>query len=94
MISNIKVGDQDARSKDVIGRAYEYFLSQFASAEGKKGGRYVGVEAHEDDGEPFPVKMARLTAQWREQQAEAANLDAAIEANLEALGFLDAREPK
>ena len=57
-------------------------------------GRYVGVEAHEDDGEPFPVKMARLTAQWREQQAEAAKLDAAIEANLEALGFLDAREPK
>ena len=57
-------------------------------------GRYVGVEAHDDDGEPFPVKMARLTAQWREQQAEAAKLDAAIEANLEALGFLDAREPK
>ena len=57
-------------------------------------GRYVGVEAHEDDGEPFPVKMARLTAQWREQQAEAAKLDATIEANLEALGFLDAREPK
>ncbi len=57
-------------------------------------GRYVGFEAHEDDGEPFPVKLARLTAQWREQQAEAAKLDAAIEANLEALGFLDAREPK
>ena len=40
MISNIKVGDQDARSKDVIGRVYEYFLSQFASAEGKKGGEF------------------------------------------------------
>ena len=40
MISNLKVGDEDARSKDVIGRVYEYFLSQFASAEGKKGGEF------------------------------------------------------
>ena len=39
-ISNIKVGDEEARSKDVIGRVYEYFLSQFASAEGKKGGEF------------------------------------------------------
>ena len=31
--------------------------------------------------------MARLTAQWREQQAEAAKLDEAITANLERLGF-------
>ncbi len=29
-----------ARSLDVLGRAYEYFLSMFASAEGKKGGEY------------------------------------------------------
>ena len=28
LISNIKVGDADARSKDVLGRVYEYFLSQ------------------------------------------------------------------
>ena len=40
MISDIKVGDEDARSKDVLGRVYEYFLSQFASAEGKKGGEF------------------------------------------------------
>jgi type I restriction enzyme M protein len=40
MISNIKVGDKDARAKDVLGRVYEYFLSQFASAEGKKGGEF------------------------------------------------------
>ena len=36
--SNIKVGDEEARSKDVLGRVYEYFLSQYASAEGEKGG--------------------------------------------------------
>jgi type I restriction enzyme M protein len=39
-ITNIKVGDKESRSKDVIGRVYEYFLSQFASAEGKKGGEF------------------------------------------------------
>ena len=31
--------------------------------------------------------MARLTAQWREQQAEAQKLDEEIAANLERLGF-------
>ena len=31
--------------------------------------------------------MARLAAQWREQQAETARLDAAIEVNLRSLGF-------
>ncbi|RMG11323.1 MAG: SAM-dependent DNA methyltransferase [Deltaproteobacteria bacterium] len=40
LISNIRVGDEDARAKDVLGRVYEYFLSQFASAEGKKGGEF------------------------------------------------------
>ncbi len=40
LVSNIKVGDADARSKDVLGRVYEYFLSQFANAEGKKGGEF------------------------------------------------------
>ena len=50
-------------------------------------GRYVGAEAQEEDGEPFEDKMTRLAVQWRKQQAEAAKLDAAIEANLKALGF-------
>ena len=40
LISNIQVGNEDARSRDVLGRVYEYFLSQFASAEGKKGGEF------------------------------------------------------
>ena len=39
-ISNISVGDEASRAKDVLGRVYEYFLSQFASAEGKKGGEF------------------------------------------------------
>jgi len=50
-------------------------------------GRYVGAEAQADDGEPFDEKMKRLTATLREQQAEAAKLDAAIAANLKELGY-------
>ena len=40
LVGNIRVGDADARSRDVLGRVYEYFLLQFASAEGKKGGEF------------------------------------------------------
>jgi len=50
-------------------------------------GRYVGAEAAEADGEPFEEKMSRLAATLREQQAEAAKLDAAIAANLKELGY-------
>ena len=50
-------------------------------------GRYVGAEAVEDDGEPFEEKMARLAATLRQQQAEAAKLDAAIADNLKELGY-------
>ncbi len=52
-------------------------------------GRYVGAPPQEDDGEPFEDKMKRLVAQLREQQAERARLDMAIEKNLQALGFGD-----
>ena len=40
LITNIEVGTDQARSTDVLGRVYEYFLSQFAEAEGKKGGEF------------------------------------------------------
>ncbi|MBC7085451.1 MAG: SAM-dependent DNA methyltransferase [Methanomethylovorans sp.] len=40
LVSNISIGDEESRSRDVLGRVYEYFLSQFASAEGKKGGEF------------------------------------------------------
>src|SRR5438094_4156128 len=54
-------------------------------------GRYVGADAQEDDSEPFEEKMKRLTAILREQQAEAAKLDAAIAANLQELGYGNGR---
>jgi type I restriction enzyme M protein len=50
-------------------------------------GRYVSTEATEDDGEPFEEKMKRLGAMLREQQTEAARLDAAIAVNLKELGY-------
>ena len=40
LIGTIGMGDAASRSKDILGRVYEYFLSQFASAEGKKGGQF------------------------------------------------------
>jgi type I restriction enzyme M protein len=40
LIGNIGLGDKESRSKDILGRVYEYFLAQFASAEGKKGGQF------------------------------------------------------
>jgi type I restriction enzyme M protein len=40
LIGTIGLGDADNRSKDILGRVYEYFLSQFASAEGKRGGQF------------------------------------------------------
>ena len=40
IISNIGFNESAARSKDVLGRVYEYFLGKFASAEGKGGGEF------------------------------------------------------
>lgn len=40
LVGTIGLGDRESRSKDILGRAYEYFLGQFASAEGKKGGEF------------------------------------------------------
>jgi type I restriction enzyme M protein len=50
-------------------------------------GRYVGAEAQQDDGGLFEEKMRRLATTLREQQAEAAKLDAAVAANLKELGY-------
>src|SRR6267142_1573853 len=40
LVSDIALGSPADRAKDTLGRVYEYFLSQFASAEGKKGGQF------------------------------------------------------
>lgn len=40
IISQIGLGDDESRSKDILGRVYEYFLGKFAAAEGKGGGEF------------------------------------------------------
>ncbi|MBU1198875.1 MAG: type I restriction-modification system subunit M [Nanoarchaeota archaeon] len=40
LIGTIGLGDKENRSKDILGRVYEYFLGEFADAEGKKGGQF------------------------------------------------------
>ena len=40
LMSSIGLGDKASRSKDVLGRVYEYFLGRFAGAEGKGGGEF------------------------------------------------------
>ena len=38
-INNIAFSES-AKAKDILGKVYEYFLGQFALAEGKKGGQF------------------------------------------------------
>jgi type I restriction enzyme M protein len=40
LVGNIALGDAKARSADIIGHVFEYFLGEFALAEGKKGGQF------------------------------------------------------
>ncbi|OIO52139.1 DNA methyltransferase [Candidatus Uhrbacteria bacterium CG_4_10_14_0_8_um_filter_58_22] len=40
LIGDIAIGTEAAKSKDILGRVYEYFLGEFASLEGKKGGQF------------------------------------------------------
>jgi type I restriction enzyme M protein len=40
LVSDIGLGSPSDRAKDVLGRVYEYFLAQFASAEGKQSGQF------------------------------------------------------
>lgn len=40
LISNTELQVENLNSKDLFGRVYEYFLGEFANAEGKKGGQF------------------------------------------------------
>ena len=40
LVSDIALGAPADRAKDTLGRVYEYFLAQFASAEGKQSGQF------------------------------------------------------
>ena len=40
LISGIGFKSDDGQSRDILGRVYEYFLGEFAGAEGKRGGEF------------------------------------------------------
>ncbi len=41
MVSTATIGTKEAQSKDILGAVFEYFLGEFALAEGKKGGKSI-----------------------------------------------------
>lgn len=45
LISNTELKAENENSKDLFGRVYEYFLGEFANAEGKKGGQFYTPKA-------------------------------------------------
>ena len=45
LISNTQLQAENQNSKDLFGRVYEYFLGEFANAEGKKGGQFYTPKA-------------------------------------------------
>ena len=58
LISGITLGTGKDKAKDLLGRVYEYFLSQFAGSEGKRGGEFYTpgsvVRVMVEMLEPFP----------------------------------------
>jgi hypothetical protein len=71
LIGNIGLGDKESRSKDILGRVYEYFLAQFASAEGKKGGQFCPGSSYS------PAFQARL-AEFPKHLSRASRLVAVV----------------
>ena len=55
LVSGIGLGTKEHQDKDTLGRVYEYFLSRFASAEGKGGGEFY-----------TPVSVVRLLVEMLE----------------------------
>lgn len=55
MIGSVVIGTKAAQSKDLLGQVYEYFLGQFALAEGKRGGQFY-----------TPAKIVRLLVEMLE----------------------------
>ena len=64
LISGIALGETQDRARDLLGRAYEYFLSEFAGSEGKRGGEFYTprsvVRVLVEMLEPFPDKARKI----------------------------------
>ena len=64
LISRIAIGEPGDKTKDILGRVYEYFLSGFAGAEGKRGGEFCTpqsvVRTSVEMLEPFPDPTRKI----------------------------------
>ena len=69
LISTIGLGDAESRSKDILGRVYEYFLGKFAASEGKGGGEFY-----------TPQCVVRLLVEMLEPFSRAASMTPAAAA--------------
>ena len=70
LFSNIKMHDSADRARDLLGRVYEYFISGFASAEGKRGGEFFTPRS--------VVRKARQQRNVVEAKAFSERLQAAV----------------
>ncbi len=87
-IADVFTAFQDGKAENVKGfcavatttdiAAQDYILTP---------GRYVGIEAEADDGEPFAEKMKRLTTELSGLFAKSHELEAKIKENLKAIGW-------
>ena len=81
-------GTNDQKYKDVAGFCKVAKLDEIAKNDYVlTPGRYVGLAKQEDDGEPYEVKMKRLTSELKEQFEESNKLQAQIKDVLKELGY-------
>ena len=81
-------GTNDQEYKDVAGFCKIAKLDEIAKNDYVlTPGRYVGLAKQEDDGEPYEVKMKRLTSELKEQFEESNKLQAQIKDVLKELGY-------
>src|SRR5690606_18573408 len=63
LVGTIGLGDKENRSRDVLGRVYEYFLTKFAAAEGKNGGQFYTVQSWSER-KRSQMKDGHVRAAW------------------------------
>ncbi|GAB4310948.1 MAG: hypothetical protein Kow0097_12540 [Candidatus Bipolaricaulota bacterium] len=83
LVTNIHLGGGDNHARDILGRVYEYFLGQFATAEGKKGGEPRVYLAHILE---CIQEIERFTADGREHFLRGEMLQDAVLRDFEVIG--------
>jgi len=91
LVGNIALGDAKARSADVLDHVFEYFLGEFALAEGKKGGQFYTprsvVQLLVDF--DFKERFTQLKGEFEGQLKEETELNRKILENLARVSLKD-----